>query len=38
MKQQEIHEVEQGIRPPESVKMTLKEFLAHDVEGRDMNT
>ena len=33
MKLQEIHEVEQGIRPPESVKMTLKEFLEHDVEG-----
>ena len=33
MKQQEIHEVEQGIRPPESVKMTLEEFLEHDVEG-----
>ena len=33
MTQQEIHEVEQGIRPPESVKMTLEEFLAHDVEG-----
>ena len=29
MTQQEIHEVEQGIRPPESVKMTLEEFLAH---------
>lgn len=33
MKQQEIHEVEQGIRPPESVKMTLEEFLEHDIEG-----
>ena len=33
MKQQEIHEVEQGIRPPESLKMTLEEFLEHDVEG-----
>ena len=33
MTQQEIHEVEKGIRPPESVKMTLEEFLAHDVEG-----
>ena len=33
MKQQEIHEVEQGIRPPESVKMTLEEFLEDDVEG-----
>lgn len=33
MTQQEIHEVEQGIRPPESVKMTLEEFLAHDIEG-----
>ena len=33
MTQREIHEVEQGIRPPESVKMTLEEFLAHDVEG-----
>ena len=33
MKLQEIHEVEQGIRPPESVKMTLEEFLEHDVEG-----
>ena len=33
MTQQEIHEVEQGIRPPESVKMTLEEFLAYDVEG-----
>ena len=27
MKQREIHEVEQGIRPPEKVKMTLEEFL-----------
>jgi Uma2 family endonuclease len=33
MKPQEIHEVEQGIRPPESVKMTLEEFLEHDIEG-----
>ena len=33
MKLQEIHEVEQGIRSPESVKMTLEEFLEHDVEG-----
>ena len=33
MKQREIHEVEQGIRPPEEVKMTLAEFLEHDVEG-----
>ena len=33
MKQQEIHEVEQGVRPLESVKMTLEEFLEHDVEG-----
>ena len=33
MKLQEIHEVEQGIRPPESLKMTLEEFLEHDVEG-----
>ena len=33
MKLQEIHEVQQGIRPPESVKMTLEEFLEHDVEG-----
>ena len=33
MKQQEIHEVEQGIRPPESVKMTLEEFLEQDVAG-----
>ena len=33
MTQQEIHEVEQGIRPPESVKLTLEEFLEHDVEG-----
>ena len=33
MKPQEIHEVEQGIRPPESLKMTLEEFLEHDVEG-----
>ena len=33
MKQREIHEVEQGIRPPESVKMTLEEFLEQDVEG-----
>jgi Uma2 family endonuclease len=33
MKLQEIHEVEQGIRPPESVKMTLEEFLEHDIEG-----
>ena len=33
MTQREIHEVEQGIRPPEEVKMTLEEFLKHDVEG-----
>ena len=33
MTPQEIHEVEQGIRPPEEIKMTLEEFLAHDVEG-----
>ena len=33
MKLQEIHEVQQGIRPLESVKMTLEEFLEHDVEG-----
>lgn len=33
MTQQEIHEIEQGMRPPESVKMTLEEFLEHDVEG-----
>ena len=33
MKQWEIHEVEQGIRPPESIKMTLEEFLEYDVEG-----
>ena len=33
MKPREIHEVEQGIRPPESVKMTLEEFLEQDVEG-----
>ena len=33
MTQREIHEVEQGIRPPESIKMTLEEFLEHDVEG-----
>ena len=33
MKQWEIHEVEQGVRPPESIKMTLEEFLEHDVEG-----
>ena len=33
MKLQEIYEIEQGIRPPESVKMTLEEFLEHDVEG-----
>lgn len=33
MKQQEIYEVEQGIRPPEKVKMTLAEFLEQDVEG-----
>ena len=33
MKQQEIHEVEQGIRPPESLKMTLEEFLEQDIEG-----
>ena len=33
MTQQEIHEIEQGIRPPESVKMTLEEFLERDVEG-----
>ena len=33
MTQQEIHEVEQGIRSPEEIKMTLEEFLAHDVEG-----
>lgn len=33
MKLQEIHEVEQGTRPSESLKMTLEEFLEHDVEG-----
>lgn len=33
MTQREIHEVEQGIRPPEEVKMTLEEFLENDVEG-----
>ena len=33
MTRREIHEVEQGIRPPEAVKMTLEEFLEHDVEG-----
>ena len=33
MKQREIREVEQGIRPPESVKITLEEFLEYDVEG-----
>ena len=33
MKQREIYEVEQGIRPPEKVKMTLAEFLEQDVEG-----
>ena len=33
MTQREIHEVEQGIRPPESIKMTLEEFLEQDVEG-----
>ncbi len=33
MKLQEIHEVEQGIRPPESLQMTLEEFLEHDVAG-----
>ncbi len=33
MKQQEIYEIEQGMRPPESVKMTLEEFLDHDVAG-----
>ena len=33
MKPREIYEVEQGIRPPESVKMTLEEFLEQDVEG-----
>ncbi len=33
MTQREIHEVEQGIRPPESIKMTLEEFLEHDIEG-----
>ena len=33
MTQQEIHEVEDGIRPPENLKMTLEDFLAHDVEG-----
>ena len=33
MTQREIHEVEQGIRLPEEVKMTLEEFLEHDVEG-----
>lgn len=35
MKQQEIYEVEQGIRPPESVKMTLDEFLEQDVQGHE---
>ena len=33
MTQRAIHEVEQGIRPPESIKMTLEEFLEYDVEG-----
>lgn len=33
MKQREIYEVEQGIRPAEKVKMTLAEFLEQDVEG-----
>lgn len=33
MTQQEIHEVEDGIRPPENLKMTLEEFLEYDVEG-----
>ena len=33
MTQPEIHEVEEGIRPPESIKMTLEEFLEHDIEG-----
>lgn len=33
MNRQEIHEVEHGIRPPESVKMTLEGFLEHDVAG-----
>lgn len=33
MKPQEIYAVEEGIRPPESLKMTLEEFLEHDVEG-----
>ena len=33
MTQQEIHEVEQGIRPPESVEMTIEEFLEQDVDG-----
>ena len=35
MKLQEIHEVEQGIRPPESVKMTLED--EHDVEGYELD-
>ena len=33
MKLHEIHEVEQGIRPPENIKMTLEEFLEHDIAG-----
>lgn len=33
MAQQGNHEVEKRIRPPERVKMTLAEFLEHDVEG-----
>ena len=33
MTQQEIHEVAQGIRLPERIKVTLEELLAHDVEG-----
>ena len=33
MKQREIQEVEQGIQPPEHIKMTLEEFLEQDIAG-----
>ena len=33
MTQQEIQEVEEGIRPPESIKMTLEEFSGAGYRG-----
>ena len=33
MTRQELYEVEQGIRSPEEVSMTLAEFLENDVDG-----